>query len=196
MIMNTNRSLVLMLGLMVLTSCSKPTFTGHGHLQEVSGRDQHGPHALKSPFVIDGGIMTFILFSEFAGKPLDAAALVTVRQNTEGDYSYSGEANSGKDDLVWLQRFGTRSPQDAEFRYEIEFEPLRERVYVTEKEYELAAGRIFLIDCTTEPTKVEQLGADLNTIAADLAPDPESVRVALKTLRDSEKQVRDFLGPK
>jgi hypothetical protein len=138
--------------------------------------------------------MTFILFSEFAGKPLDAAALVIVRLNTEGYASYSGKANSGEDDLVWLQRFGTLSTEDAEFRYVIEFEPLRERVYVTEKEYELKAGRIFLIDCTAVPTKVEQLGANLDTIAEDLAPDPESVQVALKTLRNNEQLVRDFVG--
>ena len=194
--MNTTRSVLLMLALLLLTSCSKRTITGHGHLQETSGRDQHGTHALKSPFVVDEGTMTFILFSEFAGKPLDAAALAIVRLNTEGGFSYSGNAISGKNDLVWLQRFGTASPQDAEFRYKIDFEPLRERIYVSEKEYELESGRIFLIDCTTVPTKVEQLGADLDTIAATLRPDPESVRVVLKTLSNNEKQVRDFLDSK
>jgi hypothetical protein len=170
-----------------------PDVEQFGHL----GKSKQGEYQCALPYWQKNNRVLFLGFAEYPGKPFGPAYFVVVGLPRDSkNISFNASPGIGHVDKpnAWIAipQATTGGPS---IEYQVLKDAHKEHFKIGETGYDLAAGRVFLLDQAAKPPVVQQLKVDLAALFAGAGAEPsrEVFSAALEKLRSEQQHARAFL---
>lgn len=157
--------------------------SGHGGGSASDGPD--GQHRIIIPFLQEGGRCVFVGMTEHREQPLAPSFVLGVRILDPDGVVTGGNVDAGVATHRWIRQFDAAGNRTVAVEHRLN--DSTESLAIDGKKYDFAAGRIFVMDTTTEPVTIEQIRIDLAELVpvaiGERAVDSDALRITLHRLR-------------
>jgi hypothetical protein len=154
------------------------------------GKPPVGPFEACDYFWQDERHWLYLVVAEYPGRPKGPVALVIAR--VPPGPKPGGRNVSGAQIVFTTQTdLDPTQPGRAEVVWELD-KDMRESMRIGGKEYDLARGRVFLVDAVSQPVSAHQINTGLGGTFKAPGPDFEKLGAELESLLETEVKVKRF----
>lgn len=168
-------------------------WTADGVLGQTSSARGDKTYAIAAPFIRKGDRMAVSGYAEHPGRTRGAVWLLLVRLNDKWRNEAIGGwgGNSGNDIAYGHASYTAKDGKLFTIKYALNADP-PETFSLGDKAYNLAAGRLFVIDLRTAPVNVMQLNEDVTALLPKEDAASGQLEKSVKELQERNEAVRKF----